>query len=98
MRTKNEVHAILHAHLIPPWPHAELFGMLGWIWRARQVIPDDQGAAIERHLRDLDRLGDELAVVDRRCTDVITSTCPIFPVIDTVVLLVLNQRVDLPVL
>ena len=30
----------------------------------------------------------------RRCTDVITSTCSIFPVIDTVVLLVLNHEVD----
>src|SRR3712207_8397847 len=25
-RIKNEVHAILHAHLIPPCPHADLFG------------------------------------------------------------------------
>ena len=32
-RIKNEVHAILHAHLIPPCPHADLFGGLaepGW--------------------------------------------------------------------
>ena len=28
-RIKNEVHAILHAHLIPPCPHADLFGRLG---------------------------------------------------------------------
>lgn len=30
----------------------------------------------------------------RRCTDVITSTRSMFPVIDTVILLVLNQGVD----
>jgi transposase len=30
-RIKNEVHAILHAHLIPPCPHADLFGRLGRI-------------------------------------------------------------------
>jgi transposase len=27
-RIKNEVHAVLHAHLIPPYPHADLFGGL----------------------------------------------------------------------
>ena len=31
-RVKNEVHAILHAHLIPPCPHADLFGKLGRAW------------------------------------------------------------------
>jgi transposase len=37
-RIKNEVHAILHAYLIPPCPHADLFGRLGRIWLARQII------------------------------------------------------------
>ena len=62
---KNEVHAILHAHLIPPCPHADLFGRLGRIWLARQVIPDDERAAIERHLRELDRLSEDLKSLDR---------------------------------
>lgn len=62
---KNEVHAILHAHLIPPCPHADLFGRLGRIWLAWQVIPDDERAAIERHLRELDRLGEDLGALDR---------------------------------
>ena len=64
-RIKNEVHAILHAHLIPPCPHADLFGRLGRIWLAQRVIPDDEAAAIERHLRELDRLGEDLGVLDR---------------------------------
>jgi transposase len=64
-RIKNEVHSVLHAHLIPPCPHADLFGRLGRIWLARQVVPDDERAAIERHLRELDRLGEDLAVLDR---------------------------------
>jgi len=64
-RIKNEVHAILHAHLVPPCPHAELFGRLGRIWLSRQLIPDDEAAAIERHLRELDRLGEDLAGLDR---------------------------------
>jgi transposase len=64
-RIKNEVHAILHAHLIPSCPHAELFGRLGRIWLSQQVIPDDERAAIDRHLRELDRLGEDLTVLDR---------------------------------
>jgi transposase len=64
-RIKNEVHAVLHAHLVPPCPHADLFGRLGRIWLARQVVPDDERAAIERHLRELDRLGKDLGALDR---------------------------------
>jgi transposase len=64
-RIKNEVHAILHAHLVPPCPHADLFGKLGRVWLAQQAVPDDERAAIERHLRELDRLGEDLAVLDR---------------------------------
>src|SRR5207253_706936 len=63
-RIKNEVHAILHAHLILPCPHADLFGRLGRIWLAQQVMPDDECAAIERHLRELDRLSEDLGVLD----------------------------------
>jgi transposase len=62
---KNEVHAILHAHLIPPCPHADLFGRLGRTWLARQVVPDDERSAIDRHLRELDRLSEDLGILDR---------------------------------
>lgn len=64
-RLKNEVHAILHAHLIPPCPHADLFNRRGRDWLARQPVPDDERMAIERHVRELDRLGEDLAVLDR---------------------------------
>jgi transposase len=64
-RIKNEVHAILHAHLVPRCPHADLFGGRGRAWLERQVLPDDERAAIVRHLRELDRLGEDLAVLDR---------------------------------
>jgi transposase len=64
-RVKNETHAILAAHLIPPCPHAELFNRPGRDWLARQVLPDDERAAIARHLRELDRLGEDLAALDR---------------------------------
>jgi transposase len=64
-RIKNEVHAILHAHLVPPCPHADLFGGLGRAWLGRQTLPEDEAAAIGRHLRELDRLSEDLAVLDR---------------------------------
>jgi transposase len=35
-RVKNETHAILAAHLVPPCPHAELFNSPGRAWLARQ--------------------------------------------------------------
>ena len=64
-RVKNETHAILAAHLVPPCPHAELFNGPGRAWLARQVLPGDERSAIERHLRELDRLGDDVDVLDR---------------------------------
>ncbi|SNB85470.1 Transposase [Rhodoblastus acidophilus] len=37
-RVKNEVHSILHAHLIPQCPHADLFSRVGRDWLLRQPI------------------------------------------------------------
>src|SRR4051812_24547627 len=37
-RIKNEVHAILGAHLIPPCPH-DVFAQLGRQWLSRQMLP-----------------------------------------------------------
>ena len=68
-RVKNETHAILAAHLVPPCPHAELFNGPGRAWLARQALPDDERAAITRHLRELDRLGEDLAVLDREIAE-----------------------------
>jgi len=64
-RIKNEVHAILHAHLIPLCPHADLFSRVGRAWLQRQPLPSDEVLAIERHVRELDRLGEDLEVLDR---------------------------------
>ncbi len=63
-RIKNEVHSILHAHLIPPCPHADLFNRRGRDWLARQPLPDDERAAIARHVRELDRLAEDLMLLD----------------------------------
>ncbi|RUX01078.1 IS110 family transposase, partial [Mesorhizobium sp. M2A.F.Ca.ET.037.01.1.1] len=68
-RIKNEVHSILYAHLIPRCPHADLFGRLGRAWLTRQPVPDDERAAIQRHIREMDRLGDDLRVLDREIAE-----------------------------
>jgi transposase len=64
-RLKNEVHAILHTHLIPRCPHADLFSARGRTWLARQPLPDDERGAIDRHVRELDRLAEDLVTLDR---------------------------------
>lgn len=64
-RVKNEVHSILHAHLIPKCPHADLFNARGRAWLTTQQLPDDERAAIDRHVRELDRLAEDLALLDR---------------------------------
>ena len=69
-RIKNEVHSILHAHLIPKCPHVDLFSARGRAWLARQPLPDDERAAVERHVRELDRLAEDLAVLDREIAQV----------------------------
>ncbi len=72
-RIKNEVHAILHAHLVPPCPH-DLFARLGRAWLGRQELPDDERGAIERHLRELDRLGEDLDALDRDIAQMVINS------------------------
>src|SRR3954466_6990656 len=64
-RIKNEVHSILHAHLIPRCPHADLFNRRGRDWLSRQPLPVDEKATMDRHVRELDRLAEDLDVLDR---------------------------------
>jgi transposase len=64
-RLKNIIQSILHAHLIPSCPHQNLCGPMGRVWLAKQAVPEDERLAIERHLREFDRLGEDLKVVER---------------------------------
>jgi transposase len=64
-RLKNIIQSILHAHLIPSCPHQDLCGPKGRAWLAEQMVPEDERLAIERHLREFDRLGEDLRVVER---------------------------------
>lgn len=36
----------------------------GLAWLAEQPLPTDESLAIERHLRELDRLGEDLAAIE----------------------------------
>ena len=67
---KNEVHSMLYAHLIPKCPHADLFSKRGREWLARQPLPDDERMAADRHVRELDRLAEDLALLDREIAQV----------------------------
>ena len=64
-RLKNIIQSILHAHLIPSCPHADLCGGKGRAWLSGQIAPEDERLAIERHLREFNRLGEDLTVIKR---------------------------------
>jgi transposase len=64
-RLKNIVRSIPHAHLVPPCPHADLFGPSGRGWLAARALPEDERLAVERHVRALDGLLADLRLVER---------------------------------
>lgn len=61
---KNLIQSILHAHLIQPCPHGNLVGISGRRWLARQVLPDDERASVERHLSLIDQIEQALKTVE----------------------------------
>lgn len=64
-RLKNIIQSVLHSHLIPSCPHADLCGAKGRTWLDAQVVPEDERIAIDRHVREFDRLGEDLQVIER---------------------------------
>ncbi|MDR8398479.1 IS110 family transposase [Paraburkholderia sp. USG1] len=64
-RLKNEIHAVLAAHLIERCPASDLFGRKGRAWLSVQPLPMDERLGIEQRLRELDRLGDDLHEVEQ---------------------------------
>jgi transposase len=65
VRLKTIAQSILHAHLLPQCPHADLFGIRGRAWLTAQDLPADERAAVERHAREYDRLSEDLRVIER---------------------------------
>lgn len=89
-RLKNIIQSILHAHLVPACPHMDLLGQRGRAWLAAQPLPPDERVAIERHIREIDRLGEDLRTVERDLAQVAIASQPIrrlmtIPGIDMVV-------------
>ena len=64
-RLKNEIHSVLATHLIPRCTATDLFGKRGRRWLTEQPLPMDERVGIEQRLRELDRLGEDLIVIDR---------------------------------
>jgi transposase len=64
-RLKTMIQSILHAHLVPPCPHADLLGPRGRTWLLGQPLPPDEADAVARHLREHDRLSEDLRAVER---------------------------------
>ena len=97
-RLKNIMQSILHAHLIPACPHQDLCAPKGRAWLSEQVLPTDERRAIERHLREFDRLGEDLQAVERdlaraALTDERVARLMTIPGIDMVVALALVAAV-----
>ncbi|MGK2921815.1 MAG: IS110 family transposase [Methyloceanibacter sp.] len=65
VRLKGIVQSILHAHLIPRCPHADLFGIKGRAWLRAQYLPEDEREAVERHIGEYDRLTEAQKGVER---------------------------------
>jgi transposase len=65
VRLKNEIHSVLATHLIGKCPAADLFGKKGRAWLAGQPLPLDERLGVEQRLRELDRLDEDQAAIDR---------------------------------
>src|ERR1700733_15231153 len=64
-RLKNEVHAILNANLIGRCPVTDLFTSTGRKWLAEQVLASSDREAVARGFREIERIGEDLAALDR---------------------------------
>lgn len=80
-RLKNEIHAVLAAHLVPKCPATDLFGRTGRAWLAKQPLPLDERLGVEQRLRELDRLGEDLAVIDRGMGDAVLEDARVHPLL-----------------
>lgn len=64
VRLKNLIQSILHTHLVPPCPHGNLVGISGRRWLAKQVLPEDERIAVDRHLAQIGQIEASLKLVD----------------------------------
>jgi len=64
VRLKNLIQSVLHTHLVPPCPHGNLTGISGRKWLSKQDLPQDERAAVARHLAQIDLIEDALKVIE----------------------------------
>ena len=63
-RTKNRIHSVLHANLIPPY-QGKLFMAPGRKWLAEQPLAEDERLAVDHWLAALDAMEEELTEAER---------------------------------
>ena len=68
-RTKNRIHAVLHANLIPPY-QGKLFMAPGRKWLGEQPLAEDEKTAVDRWLAALDDMEQELTEAERALASV----------------------------
>jgi transposase len=74
VRLKTMTQSILQTHLLPQCPVHDLFGPTGRAWLLTQELPNDERDAIARHLREYDRISEDLRCVERELArDVLTN-------------------------
>lgn len=64
-RTKNRIHAVLHANLIPPFS-GKLFMAPGRKWLAEQPLADNDRQAVDRWLASLNAMESDLVAVEAK--------------------------------
>jgi transposase len=64
---KNKVHSVVHAHLIPPY-QGSLFPKRRRAWLEALLLAEDQRRVFLHHVGELDRLGADLAELDKSLT------------------------------
>ncbi|HKZ14412.1 MAG TPA: IS110 family transposase [Solirubrobacterales bacterium] len=65
-REKNQVHAVLVRNLKGRPPMTDLFGVNRRRWLAAQALPADEAETVSACLRQVDFLGTEIELIDRR--------------------------------
>ena len=50
--------------VVPPCPHGNLVGISGRRWLAKQVLPEDERAAVERNLAQIDLVESSLKLIE----------------------------------
>ena len=76
-RAKNECHAVLARHLKGKPPMSDLCGRKGRRWLAALDLPADESETVACHLREVDFLDSEIALIERELASQALSSAEI---------------------